>query len=65
MPYISSRSFVFPTTFYFLVPFLLRLFILFHILQVATIANAVYGVWAKYRMQITGLTDKNLVLFGS
>ncbi|GJN26100.1 hypothetical protein PR202_gb14003 [Eleusine coracana subsp. coracana] len=27
---------------------------------VATIANTVYGVWAKYRMQITGSTDENL-----
>jgi hypothetical protein len=28
-------------------------------LQVATMANAVYGVWAKYRMQITGIAAKN------
>lgn len=25
-----------------------------HLLQIATVADAVYGVWAKYRLQITG-----------
>ncbi|KAM0855072.1 hypothetical protein ACQ4PT_050018 [Festuca glaucescens] len=28
--------------------------------EVATIANAVYGVWAKYRMEVTGLATKSL-----
>ena len=25
-----------------------------HHLQIATIADAIYGVWAKYRLQVTG-----------